>query len=208
MTDIDESHLAREDLAFIKALVDKGEQVQLSGGILLLFGGAVYGLQCLFHWGDMSGRLKLGGWDNLINGVLPTVAFLIVLCIVLWRDRHQTYANAGTRALNAAFGGVGLANLFMNFVFGYAAFTFKMWLIWMLYPIVLCALMGAGWYVFATVKRSLWAALNCAGWFAAALLLAWRIETPEYMLILAAALILLMAVPGYALMRSGAGKQA
>ncbi|MCP6440746.1 hypothetical protein NL474_30335, partial [Klebsiella pneumoniae] len=78
-----------------------------------------------------------------------------------------------------------------------AAFTQKLWLIWMLYPISLCALMGAGWYVAAVAQRKLWPALVCAGWFATAVLLAWRVETPEYLLILSGALVVLMAVPGY-----------
>jgi hypothetical protein len=199
---------AREALAFVKALVDRGEQVQISGGLLLLSGGLLYGLQCLLHGLDMSGSVRLGALGHLINGVLPTILFLIILSVVLWRDRHKTHANAGSRAINAAFGGVGLANLFMNLVFGYAAFTQKLWLIWMLYPISLCALMGAGWYVAAVAQRKLWPALVCAGWFATAVLLAWRVETPEYLLILSGALVVLMAVPGYLLMRSDAGQRA
>ncbi|WP_232037101.1 hypothetical protein [Asticcacaulis excentricus] len=199
---------AREALAFVKALVDRGEQVQISGGLLLLSGGLLYGLQCLLHGLDMSDRLRLGALGHLINGVLPTILFLIVVGVVVWRDRHKAPANAGSRAINAAFGGVGLANLFMNLVFGYAAFTQKLWLIWMLYPISLCALMGAGWYVAAVAKRKLWAALVCAGWFMTAVLLAWRVETPEYLLILSGALVLLMAVPGYLLMRFDAGQRA
>lgn len=199
---------AREALAFIKALVDRGEQVQLSGGLLLLSGGLLYGVQCLLHGLDMSGSLRMGALGHVINGILPTILFLIILSVVLWRDRHKTHANAGSRAINAAFGGVGLANLFMNLVFGYAAFTQKLWLIWMLYPISLCALMGAGWYVAAVAQRKLWPALVCAGWFVTAVLLAWRVETPEYLLILSGALVLLMAVPGYLLMRSDAGQRA
>lgn len=147
--------VAREALAFVKALVDRGEQVQISGGLLLLSGGVLYGLQCLIHGLDMSGHIRLGALGHLINGVLPTLLFLIMVGVVLWRDRHKTHANAGSRAINAAFGGVGLANLFMNFVFGYAAVTQKMWLIWMLYPISLCALMGPT----GTLQR--WPSASC-----------------------------------------------
>jgi|GEM_PF-184186 hypothetical protein len=205
---VSDPQAAREDLAFIQTLVNRGDQVQMSGGLLLLCGGLLYGLQCLVHGLDMSGRIRLPPLGHLINGVLPTLLFLIVLGIVLWRDRHKTHANAGSRALNAAFGGVGLANLFMNVVFGYTAFTQKTWLIWMLYPITLCALMGAGWYVAAVAKRKLWPALVCAGWFATACLLAARVETPGYLLILSGALALLMALPGYLLMRFDARRSA
>ncbi|OYW78733.1 MAG: hypothetical protein B7Z26_09300, partial [Asticcacaulis sp. 32-58-5] len=72
---------------------------------------------------------------------------------------------------------------------------------WMLYPIVLCSLMGAAWYVAVIIRRKLWLGVVSAGWFIAAFALMWRIETPDYMLILSMALFLLMGVPGYVFMR-------
>ncbi|WKL57010.1 hypothetical protein Q1W73_15295 [Asticcacaulis sp. ZE23SCel15] len=192
---------ARDDLAFITSLVGEGARAQVSGGVLLLTGGILYGIQCLCHWADMAGLIRLGTIGHLINGILPSVLFLIAVGIVMWRDRHKTQTGVASRALNAAFGGVGLANLFMNFVFGYTAITHKLWFIWMLYPIVLCSLMGAAWYVAVIIRRKAWLGVVSAGWFAAAFALMWRIETPDYMLILSAALFLLMGLPGYVFMR-------
>ncbi|OYW78734.1 MAG: hypothetical protein B7Z26_09305, partial [Asticcacaulis sp. 32-58-5] len=102
----------------ITALVALSLPFALVGGVIgvALTGGVLYGIQCLCHWADMAGFIRLGTTGHLINGILPTVLFLIAVGIVMWRDRHKTQTGVATRALNAAFGGVGLTNLFMNFV--------------------------------------------------------------------------------------------
>ncbi|WP_140984890.1 hypothetical protein [Asticcacaulis tiandongensis] len=190
-----------KDIAYVRSLVGEGTRAQLNGGVVLIAGGVLYGLQCLVHWLHFAGLYAFSDMAHLINGILPTVLFLIVVAVVMWRDRRVKHSGVATRALNAAFGGAGLANLIMNLVFGYVAFKYQMWLIWMLYPAVLCALLGAALYVAYMIRRKGWLALVAGGWFVTALLLAWRIETAEYMLILSAALFGLMAVPGYIMMR-------
>ncbi|MFT4091923.1 MAG: hypothetical protein QM645_14435 [Asticcacaulis sp.] len=188
---------ALKDLAYVRALVGEGGRSQMSGGIVMMAGGLLYGVQCFIHWISFAGLHNFGATTQLINGILPSVLFLIVVAIVVWRDRKEKHSGVATRALNAAFGGAGLANLIMNLVFGYVAFKYQMWLIWMLYPAVLCALLGAALYVAYMIRRQIWLAVVSGGWFVTSLLLAWRIETPEYMLILSGAMLGLLALPGY-----------
>lgn len=189
------------DLAFVKALVTEGGRSRVSGGALYLTGGLCYGLQCIVQWVHLAGIVNIGGLGNLIAGILPTVVFLTVMCVILWRDRKVPQNGVATRALNAAFSSAGLANLFMVAVFGYAAITEKSLLIWLLYPITVCAFQGAVWYTAYMIRRQLWLAVISAGWFVTTLTLAVLIGTPHYVLVLGLALFIIMGGGGLYMMK-------
>ncbi len=189
------------DLAFVKALVSEGGRMQISGGALYLAGGLCYGVQCLAQWAHLVGIVNLGMWGNLIAGILPTVIFLAVMCVVLWRDRNAPKTGVATRALNAAFSSAGLANLFMVGVFGYAAITEKSILIWLLYPITVCAFQGAVWFTAYMIRKESWLAFISTGWFVTTLALGLLIGTPHYVLVLGVALFVIMGGGGWYMMR-------
>ena len=189
------------DLAFVKALVSEGARVRISGGALYLAGGICYGLQCLVQWAHLVGLINLGLWGNLIAGFLPTIVFLTVMCVILWRDRKVPKNGVATRALNAAFSSAGLANLFMVGVFGYAAITEKSILIWLLYPITVCAFQGAVWFTAYMIRKEAWLAIISTGWFITTLTLGFLITTPHYVLVLGIALSVIMGGGGWYMMR-------
>ena len=189
------------DLAFVKALVTEGSRVQISGGALYLAGGVCYGLQCLAQWAHLVGIVNLGLWGNLIAGFLPTIVFLAVMSVILWRDRKVPKNGVATRALNAAFSSAGLANLFMVGVFAYVAITEKSMLIWLLYPITVCAFQGAVWYTAYMIRKQIWLAVISAGWFVTTLTLGFLIGTPHYVLVLGLALSGIMGGGGWYMMK-------
>ncbi len=189
------------DLAFVKALVSEGARVRISGGVLYLAGGVCYGAQCLAQWAHLVGIVNLGGLGNLIVGILPTVIFLAVMCVVLWRDRKVPKNGVATRALNAAFSSAGLANLFMVGVFAYTAITEKSILIWLLYPITVCAFQGAVWFTAYMIRKEAWLAVISAGWFVTTLTLGLLIGTPHYVLVLGLALFVIMGGGGWYMMQ-------
>jgi hypothetical protein len=189
------------DLAFVKALVSEGARVRISGGALYLAGGVCYGLQCIVQWAHLAGIVNIGGLGNLIAGILPTVVFLAVMCVILWRDRKVPKNGVATRALNAAFSSAGLANLFMVGVFAYAAITEKSILIWLLYPITVCAFQGAVWFTAYMIRKEAWLAIISAGWFVTTLTLGLLIGTPHYVLVLGLALFVIMGGGGWYMMR-------
>ena len=189
------------DLAFVKALVTEGGRMRISGGALYLAGGVCYGLQCIVQWVHLAGIVNIGGWGNLIAGFLPTVVFLAVMCVILWRNRNVPQNGVATRALNAAFSSTGLANLFMVGVFAYVAITEKSILIWLLYPITVCAFQGAAWYTAYMIRKQIWLAFLSVGWFATTLALGLLIRTPHYVLVLGVALFVLMGGGGWYMMR-------
>jgi len=189
------------DLAFVKALVSEGARVRISGGILYLTGGVCYGLQCLVQWVHLAGIINIGALGNLIAGVLPSLVFLIVTGIILWRDRKVPKNGVATRALNAAFSSAGLANLFMVGVFAYVAITEKSILIWLLYPITVCAFQGAVWFTAYMIRKEGWLAVISIGWFVTTLVLGLLIGTPHYVLVLGLALFVIMGGGGWYMMQ-------
>jgi len=195
---------AQKDLAFLRGLVNEAPKTQAAAGFLFIVGGLTYGVQCLAYWMQMAFKQV---WPPLLWPIVsfsPTVIFLGFMGYVIWRDRKDTQHGVATRALNAGFGGVGLANLSMCVVFGYVSSSEKNFLIWLLYPAVTAALQGAAWYMAYMIRRRLWLAVVSGGWFAAAIALGFLIrDLPNYMLVLSAALFGLMAVPGYIMMRHG-----
>lgn len=195
------------NLAFMKALVNEGPKAQMSGGAAFLTAGICYGLQCLVQAGALLGWYPLGQIGNLLAAILPTVIFLVVLCVILWRERKEGQKGVATRALNAAFGSAGLANLFMVFVFGYNAVQEKNITIWLYYPAVVCAFQGAVWYIAYMIRRKLWLAGVSAGWFLTTVALGLLIHSPYYVLVIGFALLFLMGGSGYTMMRL-AGKRA
>jgi hypothetical protein len=192
---------AQDDLAFMRNLVEQGGKAQMTGGSLFFVGGLLYGVQCLYHWGQMHGFGLPEPWNlTFVAGV--TVAFLGYLLWAGLRGQLQTPAGLLGRALGAVFSGVGLANLAMVFVFGLNAGREQSGLVWMLYPPVIFALQGAAWIAAFQIQKHGWQATVGLGWLASACALGWFLrDTEAYILIAAASLFLLMALPGWRMMR-------
>jgi hypothetical protein len=190
-----------KDLAFLKALVSEGPKAQGAAGIVFLTAGLAYGLDCLAYWAQGA-----FGWPQsaLINWTLilfPIVVSVPVIIHVSWKSRKSGEQGVATRALNAAYGSAGLANLAIAIVFGYVASTQKNMLIWLLYPVVICAFLGAVWYVAYMIRRKLWLVGVSAGWFVTTVALGLLIrQTQTYLLILGIALIILMGGSGWIMM--------
>jgi hypothetical protein len=190
-----------KDLAFLKALVSEGPKAQGAAGIVFLTAGLAYGLDCLAYWAQGA-----FGWPQsaLINWTLilfPIVVSVPVIVYVSWKSRRNGEQGVATRALNAAYGSAGLANLAIAIVFGYVASTQKNMLIWLLYPVVICAFLGAVWYVAYMIRRKLWLVGVSAGWFVTTVALGLLIrQTQTYLLILGIALIILMGGSGWMMM--------
>lgn len=200
---------ARDDLAFVRALMSESGQVQSSLGQALLVAGLCYGVQCLLQsW--LSTGIPVPVAVHLTVGILPTLVFLVAITVITIRDRGQSKHSVGTRAINAAFGGGGLAAMTTALIFGFLAFRFQNMGTWLLHPIMICVVQGTVWYIAFAVRRIGWFGLVSAGWFATALALAYMLGTggealvPFFLLLLAAALLGLMALPGWIMMRAGA----
>jgi hypothetical protein len=201
---MNETQQAQADLAFLKGLVEQGGRSQMTGGAIFVAAGLLYGLQCLVHWTQTVGMTRFSDGFMLAFVIGITAAFVVSLTLVIWRDRKRVQLGVGTRALNAAFAGAGLANLVLCSVFGLVAWRERNQTIWLLYPATTCVLLGAAWYVAWMIRRRAWLATVSVGWFAAAAGLGWLVSSGDlasYILLLGVALLLLMALPGVVMMR-------
>lgn len=193
-----------DDLAFMRNLVEQGGRAQMTGGSLFFAGGLLYGLQCLYHFGQMHGFGLAEPW-NLAFVAAITLAFLAYLLWAGFKGMLKTPAGLLGRALAAVFSGVGLANLAMVFVFALNAGRENSSLIWMLYPPVIFALQGAAWIAAFQIQKHGWQAAVGIGWLVSACALGWFVRDAQaYVLIAAAALFGLMALPGWMMMRRAA----
>lgn len=203
-------HSPEDDLAFLRSVVQGSGSTRLAGSSALLAGGLLYGVQSLFHLGQFYGVIHWPGWATLIFLTAITAAFLAVLVWAINRDRMAGFTGTtANRAVNAVFGGAGLANMAMIIVFGAGVARTGELSIWLYYPAVIFAFQGAAWYVAWMLGRQTWRAFASAGWFAASIALGLLNEQPgPYLMVCAAALFLLLALPGWLMMREAAQARA
>lgn len=193
--DIDE---AREDLAFMRALVNDQDPLPATFGGHLLAPGLLYGLGTLPVWGILTGYLDLDrAWLHWI-WLPPSLLYLPILIWLIRRGRSDTWGPS--RRLFIAIwsavgtmGGVTLACLVLA--------TFKIGGYFMLlWPPLALLLWGGGWLAISKVRRQPLYGWLAAGCFATAALAAWLIRAPEQWLVMSLAMLLCIAGPGFFIM--------
>ncbi len=193
------------DIAWMRRLAEEGAETPMQGASILFGAGLIYGSGSLAHWAVARG---FGGFDmDAVNVIwlAATALFFVLLIVTLVRMKRaggvQTSAN---RASGTAWASVGWG------IFALAAsMAVLAWRLGEEAALVALALMpsmimvfyGSGWAVSAAMQRSkaLWTL--AIGSFAAAPLLAALTGSADQYLAYAGALFLLMAVPGWFLMR-------
>jgi len=202
----DPTESARDDLAFVRALMSESGQVQDSLGQALLWAGSCYSAQCLIQ-AFLSTGVQVPVAVHLVVGFLPTVIFIVAIVRITIRDKDKSKHSVGTRAINAAFGGGGLAAMSTALIFAFLAWRTHNMGTWLLHPIMICVVQGTVWYIAYAVRRRALYGLVSAGWFVTSLVLAGLLgmggPIPLFLIVLGAALGGLMALPGYILMRAG-----
>lgn len=197
------------DIAWMRKLAEEGAEAPMRGGSILMAAGLIYGLGSVIHWAAISDRIGLGDPQLGLIWLLATGLFLVVLTIVNLRLRGQAgVRTSANRATSAAWMSVGLG-IFALFT-SVAVIGLRMGedtlLLLTLTPSIIMVFYGMGWAVSASMTRShsLWW-LAIGSFIAAPLLAALSGQDIQY-LAYAGCLFVLMAVPGFLLMR--AAKQA
>ena len=177
-------HSPQDDLAFMRSIVEGGGRPTLTLAICYLAGGLLYGLQCLFHVGQVTGLIRWPELANLIFVVMITVSFLAVLTWAILKDRREGPPNRGplaTRSLNAAFSATGMANSAVIIVF---------------------ALQAAAWFMAWTLKKKGWMLATALGGWVTAVALGVLVREPMWYLgVCTVALFALFALPGWIMFR-------
>ncbi|MHB8284286.1 MAG: hypothetical protein ACYDD1_06380 [Caulobacteraceae bacterium] len=192
----------RDDLAFIKALAQEGRRAPLLNGRILLATGVIYGAASLGEWAMAVGVLQLprawlwGVW------LLATAIFYPLL----WSFRRASCGRPGASAVNnvaagAAWRGLGYAVLTMVVATGLAAWREHSAIVWDTFPCAVLVFYGAGWMVAAAMSQLAWVRWVAAGCLICAVAVGVVAGTPASCLVFAAGCLLLVALPGWLLLR-------
>lgn len=195
-----DTQTAHDDLAFLRRVAE-GDRTQSLFGALYFWAGLIYGLQLLFHWGQAIGVLRVSEGVTIAAAAGPTAIFLVILGVLIWRNRRKGVGGVAGRAVASVFNAVGITNLALVAIIGSLAWREMSWDIWMIYPAVVFALQGAAWLAAFTLRRRAWLASVAAGWFGAAIAMGLLIGSPSYLLVAAFGAFLFMALPGAVMMR-------
>ncbi len=194
------------DIAWMRRLAEEGSQAPMQGNSLLMFGGLLYGLASLFHWAVIVGLTPLRENQLWIGWIAATLGYFVVLIVTLPRLRRGAgVSTTANRAAGIAWSGMGwgiFAMFLAMSVLGWRlADEAALEAMFALIPSIIMVFYGVGWAVNAEMQRSRLLWVLSLGCFAAAPLLALFAGQAEQYLAYAAALFLLMALPGWMLMR-------
>jgi hypothetical protein len=194
------------DIAWMRRLAEEGRQAPMEGASILFAAGLIFGAAAIFHWAVASGLAGLDMPAVNYSWIGATLLFFAALIIVIRRLKQtRGVTTAANRASGVAWASVGwgifalaasLAVLAWRLGEDAAYYGFA------LMPSMIMVFYGSGWAVSAAMQRSraLW--MLAIASFSAAPLLAALTGVAEQYLAYGVALFLLMALPGFLLMRS------
>lgn len=213
MTSRPRLHSPEDDLAFMRSIVEGSGRPPMTLAICYLAGGLLYGLQCLFHIGQVFGVIRWPDLANLIFVVGITATFLAILTWAILHDRKTGASNRGplaARMTSAVFSATGMANAAVVIVFAVGAIRDEDFAIWLYYGAIVFALQAAAWLVAWTLKKRAWMLATSLGGWVAAVALGVLVRDPlAYLGVCTVALFLLFALPGWVMFRDArAGSKA
>jgi hypothetical protein len=194
---------AREDLAFLRGLVQPDEKWRRGFGESYAAAGGCYGMQMVLHGLQQFGLVPSTPLPSLLIGAGPTVVFIALLIVIFRRNPWRPVGGGVTsRAVGAVFSAIGMANLFLIAMFAATALREHSLKIWLLYPCVVLVLQGAAWMVAWTLRRQAWFAVVAAGWFVTGLAMGLAIEAMRWFVLLGGiGFFAFMLIPGLVMMR-------
>lgn len=207
MTHRSPTDTARDDLAFMRGLVQSGADIQRPFGEAYFAAGLCYGIQVLLHLGQQLGFVGSKGLLGLAIALGPTAVFTVLMIWLSIRNRTPAIgASHVARTMGAVFIAIGISNLALVVIIGSQAIRLKSVEIWLIYPCVVLTLQGAAWLVVWTLRRRAWIAVVSAGWFATGITMALSIGNPLAILLTGTfGLFAFMVAPGVYMMRQPTG---
>jgi hypothetical protein len=193
---------ARDDLAFMRALVTPTDDWQKQFGETYSAAGFCYCVQMLLHGGQFLGLVPGAGPVALAVGVGPTLVMLALLAWIIRRNPQPPGGSATGKAVGSVFGAVGLTNLALVLAIGSIAWRWHSLKTWLIYACVVMILQGMAWLVAYMLRRRGWMAGVAVGWFATGLGMAYFIDNLAGFVISAGlGMFAFMLLPGLHMLR-------
>ena len=192
----------RDDLAFLRGLVERGDDFLKWLGRTYFVGGLCYLGQTLLGLAQTQGWIATtNGPVDLAIGIGPTALFLVSLMFILPRRGKTATPSQIDRAIGAFFGAVGLSNFALIATIGVVALRDKSLTIWLIYPCCVFIFQGAAWLTMFALRRRAWIGGVAAIWFVCAVSMGWSIgQFPLYAVFASIGLLFGMTLPGAWLM--------
>lgn len=192
------------DIAYMRRLAEEASTAPMRGGSILMSAGLIYGLTSVAHWTVVSGLINIDPQAFSLIWMGATLLFLGVLAVIVAGLKReggvQTAANRASAVVWSSVGW-GIFALFTSIAVVSMRMGEQSLVLLSLVPSIIMVFYGLGWAVTAAMMRtrSLWWLAIAS--FAAAPLLALLGGEPVQYLAYGVALFVLMALPGYLLMR-------
>ncbi|WP_439470858.1 hypothetical protein [Brevundimonas sp.] len=200
-----DSDNAPADIAWLRQLAEENGTGPMRGASILLAAGLIYGVTSLIHWAHMTGLILAQYAAAGMEWLIATGVFLVVCFTLILRLRRAGgVRTAAQRAIATIWSGVGwgIFALFASmFVVSARIGVDQNSMIFWLIPSIILAFYGMGWGVTAAMMKSRPLGLLALASFIAAPVMGLFAGSASIYLAYAAALFLLMAVPGFLLMR-------
>lgn len=200
-----DSDNAPADIAWLRQLAEENGTGPMRGASILLAAGLIYGVTSLIHWAHMTGLILTQYAATGMEWLIATGVFLVVCFTLILRLRRAGgVRTAAQRAIGTIWSGVGwgIFALFASmFVVSARIGVDQNSMIFWLIPSIILAFYGMGWGVTAAMMKSRPLGLLALASFIAAPMMGLFAGSASIYLAYAAALFLLMAVPGFLLMR-------
>lgn len=201
MTD-DKIQSLKDDIAFMRALAQEGSATPLLGGSIMIAAGVTFGVAGLVHWAVVTRLLNV---PQGMLGIVWLAALVVFLGLLMWLrrggDARPGAKSPVNRASGTAFGAMGWTIFVIALAIGILSWRTQSYIPTLIFPPLILGLYGMGWCVAAAMTGKRWIWMTAIGAYAAALLVAWLSIDPVVYLVYSASLLLLMALPGYVLMR-------
>lgn len=192
----------KDDIAFMRALAQEGSSAPLLGGSILVAAGVTFAVAGVAHWSIMSGLVNL---PKQTLAMIWPAALVVFLGLLAWLRRggngRPGAQSPGNRASSAAWASMGWTIFVISLAIGILSARTQSSIPTLIFPPLILGLYGMGWSVAAAMTRKRWIWMTAVGSYAGALIVAWLAVDPAVYLVYSAALLLLMALPGFVLMR-------
>jgi hypothetical protein len=194
VTDTAES--ARNDLAFLKAVVDDRGPLPWIFGAHLLAVGVIFGASFVLTWAIEAGRVPWpADWAGS-SWLLGLIVWAPVLLVLMFLGARQPAPGPSGFVFAAMFGVVGAmcaATVAVIKIAAYQTGDASISAIWLPFLFVIY---GGAWSIIAIVRRRIWLAAVALGSFLFGAAAAATVGTAEIQLVAAAGLLLLVGAPG------------
>ena len=191
----------KNEIAYIRNLAEEGHRPDSAGGSILVTAGLGWGAMSVLQAGAFAGVLP--EWPAWLWWVPMPLFVAVVVHVSRSQRRRPGGPSPLNRALQNAWTGIGCAMGAIVVSFIVISAVTGSGAAWGGMPSVFLALYGAGWTLYGVLSKQKWVMVVAIACFFFAPLIALLAQRPvESLLAYAVALLVLVAAPGFVMMRN------